>query len=629
MHRRSAARQNARVQRPPFRPLQVEWLESRLMMAVSTSSLGVPQLSSRPGAPATLYLDFDGNVEQRWGSRTNVVTPTFDTDNNKASFSAAEVAAIREIWTRVAEDYAPFNINVTTVAPPVIADRVAARVAIGGSYSGWYGSSAGGVSYVGGFAGAASNVAYVFANTLGNNPRFIAEAASHEAGHLFGLEHQATWSGGQLVTEYASGTAALAPIMGVSYYADRSTWTKGVTSDGPAVQQDDLTIIASSTNGFGYAPDDYGNTIATATSLPAGGIVTGVIGRNDDSDVFKFTSGGGQVSFSLDVAQFGPDLDGVLELKNAAGGTIATANPATTFGASLTTTVTAGTYYLVVRSSGGYGNLGRYTLHGNVAGPVQPPSVQPAPPSSPPPAGSGTSPPATTTVPVVDDGTASFAATGKWTKLAGVGYGSDMQWAAAGSGAASAWTFTNLAPGQYQVAATWTGSGLNAVDAPFTVLSGNQLLATARVNQQRSASTFTSGGASWQNLGTVTITGNSLTVRLNSTASGRVVADAIRLQRVYSTGNSAVPRQAEMAQFFDSPDVAATPALSGTQPSREAAAVSIFSAVGSKCVQWTPTSPPVESKKHTVHDDWAAVGSDQSIDSAALDVLMEADPLWS
>jgi hypothetical protein len=92
-----------------------------------------------------------------------------------------------------------------------------------------------------------------------------------------------------------------------------------------------------------------------------------------------------------------------------------------------------------------------------------------------------------------------------------------------------------LAPGQYRISATWSGSALNATEAPFSILSGGKLLATTKVNQQRAASTFTSGGVGWQNLGTVTITGNSLTVRLNSSMTGRVIADAIRIERVYST----------------------------------------------------------------------------------------------
>ncbi len=524
------------------RLLRVEQLESRNLMAASITPLGVPALSSRPGAPATLYLDFDGNVEKQWGSHANVVTPPYDTDGNKSSFSAAEVAAIREIWARVAEDYAPFNLNVTTAPPPLIANRVAARVAIGGSYSDWYGNSAGGVSYVGGFASGASNVAYVFANTLGNgNPRYVAEAASHEAGHLFGLEHQGAWNGSQLVSEYNSGTAAWAPIMGMSYYAERTTWSSGPTTDGPTVNEDELSVIASSTNGFGYARDDYGNTISAAAALPISGSsvsISGLIGRNDDRDVFKFTTAGGSVSFMLDAAAYGPDLDGVLELENSAGQMMVTANSANTPGASLATNVAAGTYFLVVHSSGGYGNLGRYALHGNVVAatgiPIdQPPSQPPTPTTQNPPAGSTST--ATTATRIIDDGTAAFTSLGGWQTLTGVGYGSDIRWSGAGSGATSAWTFTGLAPGQYRIAATWTGSALNATDAPFSISDGNRLLSTVRVNQQRAASTFTDGGASWQNLGTFSIAGSTLIVRLNGSSTGRVMGDAIRLERVYST----------------------------------------------------------------------------------------------
>jgi hypothetical protein len=162
-------------------------------------------------------------------------------------------------------------------------------------------------------------------------------------------------------------------------------------------------------------------------------------------------------------------------------------------------------------------------------------ALPPTPPPEDEPEGESPAPPVTTGLRIVDNGNATFASTGTWNKYSGVGYASDTQSSAAGSGASSTWTFAGLAPGQYRVAATWNGSSLNAVDAPFSVSSGSKLLSTVRVNQQRAASTFTSGGAAWQNLGTFTVSGNSLTVRLNSATSGRVVADAIRLERVYST----------------------------------------------------------------------------------------------
>ena len=146
----------------------------------------LPLLSSRPGATAKLFLDFNGHFESSWGGDTNVSTPVFDRDNNLTTFTDGELAAIYEIWARVAEDYAPFNINVTTVDPGHQANQVVAVVAIGGNWSDWYGSSAGGVAYVGGFYNGASNVGYVFDDALGNgNAKYVAEAASHEAGHLF------------------------------------------------------------------------------------------------------------------------------------------------------------------------------------------------------------------------------------------------------------------------------------------------------------------------------------------------------------------------------------------------------------------------------------------------------------
>lgn len=521
------------------RKLTFETLGAREMLAAIA-----PALSSRPGAAATLYLDFDGHREQQWGSFANVNTPVYDTDGNASSFNTVEQAAIREVWARVSEDYAPFNVNVTTVQPPVIADRKGVRIAIGGAATDWYGRSAGGVSYAGGFSGPASNVGYVFAKTLGMQSRYIAEAASHEAGHLFGLDHQAMYSGGTLITEYSTGTAALAPIMGLGYYADRTVWSRGMTPDGPTAVQDDLSVLASTSNGFGYVADDFGSTIATATALPLVGTSTsldGLIGKNDDRDVFRFTTRGGAANFQMSVATIGPNLDGVLEIQNAAGTVIASANPTNSFGASLSTSLASGTYYLVVRSSGGYGNLGRYKLVGNVTAPQGGGTTAPTPPADDEPEGEDPTPPSTQPPPspavrIVDDGAAGFARAGAWQQVTSAGYSSDTSWAAASSGATSTWTFSGLAPGQYRLAGTWSGSRLNATDAPFTVTSGGKVLASLKMNQQRAASTFTSHGAAWQNLGTFTVTGNSLVVRLGTSSGGRVQADAMRLERVSAAG---------------------------------------------------------------------------------------------
>lgn len=342
--------------------------------AASNPLSAIPQLNSLAGATRSIYLDFNGHTQATWGGYSNAVTKVFDKDGDYSTFSADELSTITEIWARVAEDYAPFNINVTTVEPPSFANGAAVRLAIGGNWSDWFGQSAGGVAYINAFTNSAPNVGYVFSDALGGGTaRYVAEAASHEAGHMFGLLHQSYWVNGQLQAEYYQGNSAWAPIMGVGYYAARTTWHNGNTNAGPTVYQDDLAILANSTNAFGYRADDFGSSLATASALAMnGGSVNfaGLIGQNNDEDWFSFSTSGGALSLNLSVAQFGANLDSVLELRNSSGGVLQTVNPTNSLGASLTASLVSGTYYVVVKSSGGYGNLGNYTLTGTVPSPT-------------------------------------------------------------------------------------------------------------------------------------------------------------------------------------------------------------------------------------------------------------------
>ncbi|MFN0017603.1 MAG: choice-of-anchor D domain-containing protein [Pirellulaceae bacterium] len=335
----------------------------------------LPQLSSNSGARVKLYLDFNGNFEAAWGSYRNVTTRVFDQDGDASTFSTSEISTIREIWARVAEDYAPFNIDVTTIDPGNFANGNAVRLAIGGNYSDWFGQAAGGVAYVGGFTNSASNTGYVFEDALGNGTaRYVAEATSHEAGHLFGLLHQATWVNGQLRDAYNSGNSSWAPIMGVGYYSSRTTWHNGTDDRGANRIQDDVSVLASAGNGFGLRADDYSNSFSTPSSFSTNGSSVnfgGFIGSRTDVDVFAFSTGGGSVSFQMNVAQFGNNLDGAIEIRNTAGNVISVSDTGDSFGASLSTNLAAGSYFLVVRGSGTfgnstYGNMGQYTVTGTI-----------------------------------------------------------------------------------------------------------------------------------------------------------------------------------------------------------------------------------------------------------------------
>ncbi len=350
-----------------YRP-RVELLESRLLLNRDP----VPALSSLPGAPATLYLDFDGHFEAEWGSRSNVYTPAYDNDGNPPR-SAPPSWSIQTIWGAIAEDYAPFNLNVSTVAPTSFDNGVGLRVAIGGN-SAWTGGTVGGLSYINSFTNTLVNTVYIFSENLGGDPRAIADAAAHESGHAFGLAHQRLWNGTTKIAEYQTGPGdGTAPLLGDSYAATRSMWWYGTTSSASTFQ-DDMGVIAGASNGFGYRPDDHGDATGTATSLAvaADGLFTagGIIGRMDDLDYFRFSSPGGMFTFRATVAAFN-NLDARLELRDANGNLLAAANPAGSFDVAFAYAVSAGDYYLVVASAGvssnaaagNYGvDVGQYAL---------------------------------------------------------------------------------------------------------------------------------------------------------------------------------------------------------------------------------------------------------------------------
>ncbi len=383
---------------------QVEGILNTLITAADAqTTLPVPILNSLPNAPAKLFLDFNGRVTSSWGLYSNITTPPFDQDGDTTTFSSGEIAAIQEIWARVAEDYAPFNINVTTVDPNTEANRAVAIIAIGGSYSDWYGSSAGGVAYVGGFYNSSPNIGFVFENNLSSNTKYIgAAAAPHEAGHLFGLQHQAKWSGDTLVEAYNSGDGAVAPIMGVSYYATRSLWWSGPTSAGSTAIQDDTAILANSNNSFGFNVDDHESSVGSATSLTINGdqaTGSGLLGQTGDVDYFSTFIEAGLAAFTVHVPPGINNLDAKLELRDSNGAVIAGNDPEGSFDATVSATVpTSGTYHLSVSGHGLYGDQGQYTITKDV-GTVSQPSDTPTPTASPTPTGTPTSTPVPTITP--------------------------------------------------------------------------------------------------------------------------------------------------------------------------------------------------------------------------------------
>lgn len=327
----------------------------------------IPALNSNESADAQIYLDFDGAAAMTWGSFNATTTPAYDTDNNTAAFSNSELENIQQIWARVSEMYSPFNVNVTTVDPGNLNNQETVRIIIGGNGS-WYGS-AGGVAYLGAFYNSASNVGWVFPKMLANgNPKYTAEATAHEASHTFGLQHQSKYSGSTKSAEYNPGTSAKAPIMGNSYSATRATWWNGQSAVSSSTIQDDVSVLANSSNGFGYRTDDHGGTTGSASALDLDGgsaSGSGIIEKLTDLDYFSFTTLSGEITLSVAPAQYAGMLDAKITLVNSGGTTVASSDTSA-LGETINASVSAGTYYLIVASEGNAGDLGQYNITGSV-----------------------------------------------------------------------------------------------------------------------------------------------------------------------------------------------------------------------------------------------------------------------
>lgn len=373
----------------------------RTMTVAEALPVGVDvfKLHSNPGATNVVYLDFDGHVVRNtaWNSSTipSYTAKPYDLDG-VSGFSDTEKANIFEVWRRVAEDYAPFGIDVTTEEPASFGARTG-RVLITANVDAngldMPAKSSGGVAYLnvwGSSSYPSYSPAFVYYNQVGG-PDNVAEAASHELGHNLGLSHDGTSSSAYYAGHGANTDAiSWAPIMGVGYYKQVTQWSKG---EYPLANQtqDDIAIISSKLT---TKPDDHGSTRTNATPLvidASGHIASvtpitspldlskvnkGVIGNRTDIDVFSFSSGAGQVVLQATPlrepsAERGGNLDISLSLYDSLGNLITSSDPAAETDASINATLAAGMYYLAVDGVGSanysdYGSLGQYFIEGTL-----------------------------------------------------------------------------------------------------------------------------------------------------------------------------------------------------------------------------------------------------------------------
>ncbi|MDP3967986.1 MAG: fibronectin type III domain-containing protein [Nocardioides sp.] len=378
------------------------------------------RLNSRPGSHRTLYIDVDGHTVSgtAWNDYMEwpeTRTPGFVDSEEEATETQRRI--VQDVWRRVAEDYAPFDINVTTQDPGDAAlertsssdTRYGVRALVVDTtkdptikqvvdtYCGQY---CAGMAYpdTWGELGVYAQPAFAFSDRVNNDAWQIAETVSHEVGHSFGLQHHGfTPSNGDPTDEYYFGHGAWSPIMGAGNRG-LTQWSRGEYDGAARPWQDDLATIEFrrffdftaqrwSEAGAPLVADDHGGKPASATPLGFGSSLTasGLISSSADRDVFAFTRDcTDPLRVTATPAPVGPNLDIALRVLDPDKKTLARRNPTATQDDTVWPRVVSGldasisvakprkgTHYIEVRggrqgtASDGwtsYGSVGSYTL---------------------------------------------------------------------------------------------------------------------------------------------------------------------------------------------------------------------------------------------------------------------------
>ncbi len=385
--RKSKKFRNGKLNYQPLEPRQVlaaifpAYVDGTLSLGDPDSAAPYPladtfNLETNPGASKTIYLDFNGHFSNnnRWNHSINF--PAWNREGGVGSFSNAERIEIQKQFQNVAEDFAPFDVNVTTKNPGQAAliksnsadQNYGVRVVNTQATDG-FGDGIGGIAYLNSFDDNADNPVFVFNKGVNNGAMTI----SHEVGHAFGLRHDGL-NGSEYHPGTGSGETAWGPILGAPFFSNLTQWSNGDYA-GSTATQDDLAIITNSSNGINYKADDVGNTIATASLLETNGndvFDWGIVERRSDVDYYQFSTGGGLVDLQVNAFGENPNLDIRLRVYRANGTLLLSNNPGESLDAIVQRNLASGTYYLAIDGVGksgaysDYGSLGFYSIEGKI-----------------------------------------------------------------------------------------------------------------------------------------------------------------------------------------------------------------------------------------------------------------------
>lgn len=134
---------------------------------------------------------------------------------------------------------------------------------------------------------------------------------------------------------------------------------------------------------------------------------------------------------------------------------------------------------------------------------------------------------------IVDNADSGWSTVGAWAPWSGEGYQNDVHSIVGSASDIARWTFDGVTPGYYQVAITWPEKSDRTTTAQFRIKDGATVIYSQTINEQNAPAGFSDQGAVWQILGGLQhVTGHTLVVEVTGTAGSKVVADAVRIERV-------------------------------------------------------------------------------------------------